>query len=49
MNPTYGTLVEWLPPAPLFELVELKIEVAEPSPGSRVCYTATTPESQPWP
>lgn len=44
MNPTFGTPVEWLlPGAPVLVLTELKIEVAEPSPESAICYTATTP------
>jgi len=40
---TYGTPVAWLPPAPVFELAGLKIEVADPSPESTICYTATIP------
>jgi hypothetical protein len=36
--------VEWLTPRPAVEWLAVTIEVAEPSPEARICYTAT----QPW-
>jgi hypothetical protein len=43
MNDITGNApVEWLlPAAPAAEWLSLTIDVAEPSPGARICYTAT--------
>ena len=41
---TSGNCCAWLvPPGPSVEWLDVTVEVAEPSPGAQICYTATSP------